>query len=69
LIGRKIEIVVDPARIRPENSEVLRLRADSRRAERVLGWSPRVGLLEGLSRTVAWMRDRRRDYEAGVYAV
>jgi CDP-glucose 4,6-dehydratase len=29
------------------------------RAKKVLGWSPRIGLDEGLTRTVAWYRARR----------
>ncbi len=38
-------------------------RADVKRARRVLGWAPVVGLEEGLSRMVAWHRER---LEAGV---
>lgn len=31
---------------------------DIRKAQRVLGWSPRVGLAEGLKRTIAYFRER-----------
>jgi GDP-L-fucose synthase len=34
---------------------------DGSRANRLLGWSPRVGIDEGLRRTVEWYRERRRD--------
>jgi nucleoside-diphosphate-sugar epimerase len=30
------------------------------KARRVLGWEPRVGLGEGLERTVAWLREQKR---------
>ena len=33
---------------------------DGSRARRLLGWSPRVGLEEGLSRTVEWYEDHRQ---------
>jgi len=33
-----------------------RRRPDIGRAHRVLGWSPRIALEEGLNRTIAWMR-------------
>lgn len=33
-------------------------RVDISKAERVLGWKPEVGLVEGLRRTVEWMREQ-----------
>jgi len=40
----------------PRPGEQRRSVLDCRRAERVLGWTPRVRLEEGLKRTVAWFR-------------
>ncbi len=40
----------------PRPGDVRHFRLDSSRAKRVLGWAPRVGLLEGLEKTVAYMR-------------
>ena len=34
----------------------------SRRSARLIGWEPRVGLREGLARTVEFYRERRADY-------
>jgi NAD dependent epimerase/dehydratase len=48
----------DAERRRPENSEVRALLADSSRLASAAGWRPTVGLREGLSRTIAWWRDR-----------
>lgn len=42
--------------------EVMRNFSDVSKAKRVLGWEPRVGLEEGLGRTVEWfVEDERRD--------
>jgi NAD dependent epimerase/dehydratase len=54
LIDPEISIESDPARLRPEASEVMRLMSDNSLARRLLGWSPRVSLEEGIARTVAW---------------
>jgi UDP-glucose 4-epimerase len=36
--------------------------SDIAKIRRLLGWEPRVGLREGLARTVAYYRERRADY-------
>src|SRR5206468_4271524 len=45
-------------RLRPANSEVRALLADSHRLAADAGWHPEVSLREGLLRTVEWWRDR-----------
>jgi nucleoside-diphosphate-sugar epimerase len=40
--------------------QVMHLQADISRLKSDLGWSPRVGLAEGLGRTVEWSREHRR---------
>ncbi len=45
------------AHIHPQ-SEIPVLRCDARLAARLLGWTPRVTLAEGLGRVRAWMADR-----------
>jgi dTDP-glucose 4,6-dehydratase len=56
-----IAIETDPARVRPEKSEVERLWADNTKAKRLLGWEPEFAGLEGfrkgLSRTIQWFTD------------
>ena len=47
----------DPQRIRPGKSEVLKLWASNEKAQRLLGWSPRVSLDEGLRQTETWLRE------------
>ncbi len=68
-VAETIDLVVDLAgcgkpvehdaeRMRPRNSEVRALLADSSRLVSAVGWRPRVDLSEGLTRTIAWWRDR-----------
>jgi NAD dependent epimerase/dehydratase len=68
-VGRPVRIEVDPARLRPEKSEVQRLLSDNSLASERLGWQPQVGLQEGLRRTIAWVRDHLDFYEPGRYQV
>jgi len=56
LSGKKMEIVIDAERLRPEKSEVMRLLSDNTKAKSTLGWEPQVSLEEGLSLTYAWMK-------------
>ncbi len=73
LMGAEIEIVTDAQRLRPEKSEVERLRAANDKARELLGWQPGYGGLEGfrrgLAETVAWFSDpsHLRTYKSDIY--
>lgn len=67
IIGRKVAIETDAARVRPEGSEVLRLISDPSRAKQALGWASEVNLEDGLRRTVEWMKSNADRYKAGIY--
>jgi dTDP-glucose 4,6-dehydratase len=69
IAGRRIRIESDPARIRPNQSEVERLLADASLAEELLGWRPAVSLEEGLQGTINWVREHLAAYRPGVYVV
>jgi UDP-glucose 4-epimerase len=58
LVGCSKPIERDADRMRPRNSEVRALLADSSRLAAAVGWRPTVDLCEGLTRTIAWWRDR-----------
>jgi dTDP-glucose 4,6-dehydratase len=57
IINKPVEITVDPALLRPEKSEVMRLISDNQRARELLGWEPSTNLRDGLSKTVGWFTD------------
>ncbi|MDX2112494.1 MAG: NAD-dependent 4,6-dehydratase LegB [Alphaproteobacteria bacterium] len=57
LTGKTLTIHTDSARLRPENSEVERLCCDHSKAQKLLGWKPRITLEDGLSETIRWFAD------------
>ncbi|RMH18070.1 MAG: SDR family NAD(P)-dependent oxidoreductase [Acidobacteria bacterium] len=69
LLEVEAEIELEAERVRPPKSEVDRLLASSERAERLLGWRPRIGLEEGLERTIAWLRRHADAARAGTYVL
>lgn len=76
LMGRgDVPIVADDQRMRPADSEVERLWADTEKAERLLGHRPRYagidGLRRGLGETIEWFTDPRNlaGYDPHRYAI
>ncbi|MTE21686.1 NAD-dependent epimerase/dehydratase family protein [Streptomyces sp. TRM43335] len=61
LIGKvmetDVEVLQDTERVRPADSEVMRLVCDASRLRAATGWAPRHDLAEGLAHTVAFFRD------------
>ena len=55
-LGRDAAVVRRP----PQPGDVDRTWADVARAERELGWTPQVGIDEGIARFVAWYRESQR---------
>lgn len=56
-----IDIVTEEQRLRPSRSEVERLLACNKKAQALLGWTPRYGNIEGLrkgiSKTIKWFSE------------
>ena len=73
--GRKVSLIEDSKRVRPENSEVERLWSESSKIQDEFGWSPHFagldGLYRGLEKTYAWFRDQAQDagYDPKRYVV
>ena len=67
LIGRNVEIVTDPYRIRPEKSEVERLWCDNKKARELLGWTSKTSLDDGLKTTIEWISGNIRLYKPELY--
>ena len=51
------DIVEDPKRLRPKDSEVMRLVCDATKLRERTGWRPRYTRDEGLLETIAWFRE------------
>jgi NAD dependent epimerase/dehydratase len=71
VLGKRVDIVTEEARVRPEASEVERLRCDNTKMRRLTGWAPQVDFRDGLTRTVDWFRrpENLARYKAGIYNV
>jgi dTDP-glucose 4,6-dehydratase len=68
-VGLNSELVIEPERLRPQKSEVLRLVSDNRLARARLGWEPRVAFDEGLDKTIQWMQAHMDLYRPGRYEI
>ena len=69
LLGRDVPVTVSHDRLRPEDSEVERLLADTSKARTLLGWEPRGDLEEGWLRTIEWFRGSLDAYKPSLYNV
>ena len=69
LMGADVRYVVDPQRLRPKGSEVMRLCGDNTLITSLTPWRPEVSLREGLSKTIGWFTDPEnlRRYKPEIY--
>jgi len=57
LMGVQADVVEDAQRLRPKESEVMRLVCDATRLRERTGWKPTVTRAEGLRQTITWFSD------------
>jgi NAD dependent epimerase/dehydratase len=69
VLGTELQVEADPARVRSETSEVLRLVSSPQRARELLGWQPEVELRDGVARTIRWMERNTGRYHADQYVI
>ncbi|MDA8675820.1 NAD-dependent 4,6-dehydratase LegB [Alphaproteobacteria bacterium] len=71
----EIDIITEEQRLRPSRSEVERLLACNKKAQALLGWTPRYGNLEGLrkgiSETIKWFSEDQNiaKYKVSKYVI
>lgn len=58
LLDADATVVEDPARLRPDASEVLVLQSDPTLARDLLGWRAETSLEDGLRATIDWLREQ-----------
>jgi len=68
LLGRTLQVDLDPARVRPTTSEVSRLLCDCELTTTLTGWTPQVDLRRGLAETLRWLQSNQHRYRTGEYA-
>jgi NAD dependent epimerase/dehydratase len=69
LLGRELRVEVDRERIRPDGSEVERLRSGPFLARELLGWEARWDLRTGLARTIDWIERNVKHCRADHYVI
>ena len=69
IVGRPVPVLADEARVRPVQSEVMRLICDRRKAAELAEWQPTVSLAEGLREPVKWIEAHLDAYPMRAYAI
>ncbi len=70
---KKLKLVKSKSRIRPKQSEVMRLKASIKKANKILKWKPKYknldGLKKGLIKTIEWFENKEnlKRYKADIY--
>ena len=59
-INPNLKIIIDKKRIRPEKSEVDRLKCDNRLIIKKTNWKPKIKFDEGLEKTIKWIRNNQK---------
>lgn len=69
LMQSDVKFITDEQRLRPENSEVFRLKGDNSMITTLTDWRPNYTLEKGLSETCEWFKkpENLRKYKAGIY--
>jgi len=71
LMDTKIKVVTREERLRPDNSEVERLRCDNTKLLKHTSWKPNYSLEQGLIEVIDWMKkpENRAFYKSEMYNV
>jgi NAD dependent epimerase/dehydratase len=68
-MGVSRKIVVDQARLRPPNSEVMELMCDNSLARKLLDWVPKVSLDDGLDQVISYVTRSIANYRTTSYVI
>ena len=69
ILNKRLRVVSEAGRRRPEASEVVRLFASNQRAKDLLRWQPKASLRDGLKETIRWFRERGDLYKRELYHI
>lgn len=69
IIGKKVRVICDQQRVRPQKSEVLELICDNQKAQKITGWKPEYSLEEGLRETVDFIKENMHLYKPDIYNI
>ena len=69
LVGKKVEIITEEKRVRPDKSEVERLYCNNKKLIENTDWKPDYDLDKGLSETIDWIKNNLTSYKHDIYNV
>lgn len=69
ILGDKLDVELDPSRVRPGKSEVLVLQSDNSLCRELTGWQPRFSLEDGLREVVDYIREHLDRFRTDIYNV
>lgn len=69
IMGINAEFLTDNQRIRPDESEVMRLVCDNSKLVDSTGWTPKFTLIDGLKQTIEWFREHGSEYKSDIYNI
>lgn len=69
VVGRRVPIIQDTVRVRPEKSEVFSLVCSNKKAKSLTGWQPSVMLEQGVQETAEFVAAHLRFYQPKEYAI
>ena len=67
IMNKKVQIVTDETRLRPEKSEVNRLICDNSKIKKFTNWKPKYNLENGLNETIDWLDKNKKLYKFDIY--
>ena len=67
VMGVRADVERDPSRLRPEQSEVMRLVCAAEKIKALAGWAPQTSLRDGLARTAEYIRGHLDLYKPDLY--
>jgi NAD dependent epimerase/dehydratase len=69
LLGQRPEIISDDRRMRPVNSDIMRLVCNSKKAKKIAKWIPEFSLKEGLIKTIEFIEENPCLYNSDSYHI
>lgn len=69
IMKSKAKILIDKNRIRPLNSEVLKLVGCNKKLKKLTNWKQKIDLDNGLKKTVEWFLKNKHKYRSNIYNI
>jgi len=69
LMKKKVKIIMDIQRVRPQKSEVSRLFCDNSKLKEYTKWTSLYGLERGLKETISWIKKNRSVFKYELYNI